>query len=196
MARLKRLVLSRADERVLVSPVRHELLSAIGLHGPCSVRELASRLGRSVTSLYYHLGLLERVGAIAQEKRGSDVVWRTAADRITLAPSRRSSSDRSSQATVVKAAMRLSLRELDAALRDTKHRRGEPARRLVAVRSRAWLDKDQLHEIEQHFEAIIAILQRAETARRGASIHAVTLALAPVRETGPRGRVGRKAGSK
>lgn len=188
MVAMRRLVLPRADARVLVSPIRQELLSAIGLHGPCSARELASRLGRSVTSLYYHLGMLERVGAIAQEQRGTEVVWRGAAEEVTIDATRRASAGEPSAATAAKAALRLTTREVDAALRDTKPRRGSPARRLVALRSKAWLDKDQLRDIEQHFTAIVAILQRAETARRGAAIHAVTLVLAPVRE--------RKAGPK
>lgn len=182
MARLKRLEIPRADAGVLVSPVRQELLSAIGLYGPCSARELASRLGRSVTSLYYHLELLERVRAIAQDKRGNEVVWRTGADQITIAAPRRKTADRSPEATAVKASLRLTMRELEAALRDPKRTRGEPAR-IVALRSKAWLDADQIADIERHFTEICSILQRTETARRGAAIHAVTLVLAPVRDT-------------
>lgn len=173
---------------MLVSPVRQELLSAIGLHGPCSARELAARLGRSVTSLYYHLGMLERVGAIAQQQRGHEVVWRGAAKEVTIAPTKgRGAAGASSKAAAAKAALRLTTRELDAALRDTTRRRGQRSRHLVALRGKAWLDADQLREIDEHFAAIKAVLQRTETARRGASIYAVTLVLAPVREkAGPK----------
>ena len=60
--------------------------------------------------------------------------------------------------------------------------------RREAEHLKAWLDADQLREIDAHFAAIKAILQRTEPARRGAAIYAVTLVLAPVRE--------RKAGPK
>jgi DNA-binding transcriptional ArsR family regulator len=186
VARRRRLAIPAAEaEQVLVSPARQELLSAIGLHGPCSVRELASRLGRSVTSLYYHLGMLERVGAVAQEQRGQETLWRAAVDEIAVAPARRASS---SHASIAKAVLRLTTREVEAALRDSTRRRGEPGPRVVALRSKAWLDEAQLRAIDKHFTAISAILQQSETARRGAAIYAVTLVLAPVRE--------RKAGKK
>jgi hypothetical protein len=125
------------------------------------------------------------VRAIEQQQRGSEVVWQAAAEQITIAAPRRAS--KSSEATIAKATFRLTLREIDAALRDTTRRRGQPAR-FVALRAKAWLDKDQLRDIERHFEAINAVLRRAETARRGAAIHAVTLVLTPVRD--------RKAGPK
>ena len=65
MARTRTLTLTQRNAAALISPVRQELLSALGLHGPCSVRELAAQLGRQPTALYYHLQILEKAGAIA-----------------------------------------------------------------------------------------------------------------------------------
>lgn len=181
MAVRRRLVLRPADAGRVLSPVRLELLSAIGLHGPCSARELATRLGRSVTSLYYHLGLLARVGAVSQRRRGSETVWQVTAQEVTVG-SRRSVAAGIATAASTKAALRLTSREVEAALRDPSLRRGEPSRRLVAARSKAWLDEAQLGAIDRHIAAILDILCRAPSARRGAAIYAVTLVLAPVRE--------------
>ncbi|MFO0636652.1 MAG: tetratricopeptide repeat protein [Nannocystaceae bacterium] len=134
MAVRRRLVLRPADAGRVLSPVRLELLSAIGLHGPCSARELATRLGRSVTSLYYHLGLLA-LGAMSQRRRGSETVWQVTAQEVTVG-SRRSVAAGIATAASTKAALRLTSREVEAALRDPSLRRGEPSRRLVAARSK------------------------------------------------------------
>ncbi len=175
----RRLVIPSSRARRVLSPARLELLSAIGLHGPCTARDLATRVGRSVTSLYHHLHVLERAGAIARQQRGKEQLFRALAEEVTVGP-RRSAAASASAAASVKAALRLTGREIEAALRHQGGRGGPVPRRLIALRSKAWLDRRQLREIGRHFDAILGIARRAESARRGAAIHAVTLALVPV----------------
>lgn len=76
--------------RVLQSPVRHEVWAALVEAGPCSVSELAERMGRSPASLYYHVhrlagsGLVEELGQRSAATR-PETVYR-AHDWIRLRP--------------------------------------------------------------------------------------------------------------
>jgi predicted ArsR family transcriptional regulator len=179
MARTRTLTLTPRNVAALISPIRQEVLSALGLHGPCSVRALAKQLGRKPTALYYHLQILEKAGAIAAESTTGDrseTVWRVLADRVAFARSRRAAAGPPARA-IAKAAMRITGRELDRALASTS---GE---HVVALRGKAWLGKAEVRKVMRHIEAITTVLQRAKPARRGAKIHAVTLILTPVAAT-------------
>lgn len=178
MARTRTLTLTQRNAAALISPVRQELLSALGLHGPCSVRELATQLGRRPTALYYHLQILQKAGAVAADATAGDrseVVWRVTADRIAFARSRRPAAGPPARA-MAKAAMRITARELDRALAVT------PTQPVIALRGKAWLGKAEVRAVMRHIEAITNVLQRAKPARRGATIHAITMVLAPVKE--------------
>lgn len=48
------------------SPVRLEIIDAMSVVAPCSVAELATELGRTPQSLYYHIKMLVDVGMIVQ----------------------------------------------------------------------------------------------------------------------------------
>lgn len=183
MARTRTLTLTPRNAAALVSPVRQEILSALGLHGPCSVRDLAKNLGRRATALYYHLQILERAGAVASESTAeaerSQVVWRVTIDRVANARKARAPHEPAERA-MAKAALRLAGRELDRALAQ----RGTSPPRVVALRGKAWLGEAELRKVMGHIEAIAAVLQRARPARRGAQIHAVTLIVAPILDNG------------
>ncbi len=180
MARTRTLTLTPRNAAAMISPIRQELLSALGLYGVCSVRQLAAHLGRRPTALYYHLQILEKAGAIAAESGAGDrseVVWRVTVDRVAFARSIRPAADRPARA-MAKAALRITARELDRALAAT------PTRSVVALRGKAWLDAAELRKVMRHIDAITNVLQRAKPGRRGATIHAVTMVLAPIEPTG------------
>lgn len=72
--------------KVVADPFRQELLGLID--GPCTVRELAERIGRPADRLYYHLSLLERHGLVkADEQRGAQRRYRPAAEKVDIDPS-------------------------------------------------------------------------------------------------------------
>ena len=63
-------VIRRPDElRALASPVRQELVAALGALQPCTVVQLGEHLGRLPVSLYYHLRKLEEVGLVIEAGR-------------------------------------------------------------------------------------------------------------------------------
>ncbi len=69
--RLEFLTLTSEQASCLVSALRQELMSAFISFGPAPIDEIARRIGRRPTSLYYHVDLLERTGLL--RRTGSQV---------------------------------------------------------------------------------------------------------------------------
>lgn len=66
-------VKSPSQWRVLLSPVRSEIVQGLRCLGPCSVAELAAALDRPADTLYRHIEQLQAAGFVAQtgqRKRG------------------------------------------------------------------------------------------------------------------------------
>jgi DNA-binding transcriptional ArsR family regulator len=56
---------TRKDQlRVLASAARLDIVDRLGAHGPMSVRDLASSIGKNATSVYGHLSRMEKVGLV------------------------------------------------------------------------------------------------------------------------------------
>ena len=53
--------------RVLMAPVRMEIVEALMALGSSSARRLAEYLGRAPESLYYHLKLLRGIGIVGKK---------------------------------------------------------------------------------------------------------------------------------
>jgi predicted ArsR family transcriptional regulator len=188
------LVLSKAsDIAVFVSPARLEIFSAIGLHEPVTAAQLATHLGRSVTSLYHHLAQLVRVGAVAVGERRrddgkSERTYSAAVRSVSVGGGSGPAVVRAQQAAGA-AALRLTARELAQALADPDVRREGRTRELVGIRARAWFGSAQLRELDRHVRAIEALLQASGAQRKGTRAYAVSVVLAPA------GRPRRKGAS-
>src|SRR5436305_222362 len=106
--------------RAIASPARQELISEIG-HGGASARELAARLGRSRQALHFHLAALEKAGVIrVVEERGAgreaERVYAIAPGALNLAASHLSARELALAARATHSMLRLTSRELDAAI--------------------------------------------------------------------------------
>lgn len=92
----KRYWISSARQiKALTSPVRHQMHLVMEMLGPCSVRELASRMGREPATLYYHVKLLERVGIITRSGtrgagRNEEIVYALAQEHVRVDMNQRS----------------------------------------------------------------------------------------------------------
>ncbi|HUR26756.1 MAG TPA: helix-turn-helix domain-containing protein, partial [Planctomycetota bacterium] len=53
----------------LASPLRQEIVDVLDAAGPCSIAELAQRLGRPPDSLYFHLRRLVKTGLVVEVER-------------------------------------------------------------------------------------------------------------------------------
>ena len=71
-------------------PARHDIVDRLVALGPLSVRDLATNLGRNVTSIYHHLKHLEKIGLVQSltpesSKRGRPhLLYKSIAPRIRL----------------------------------------------------------------------------------------------------------------
>ncbi|HWB75023.1 MAG TPA: hypothetical protein VG755_08700, partial [Nannocystaceae bacterium] len=77
------------------------------------------------------------------------------------------------------AMLRLSARELAAALADPSLRRKSPGREVLGMRAKAWLGVAQLRELDRLVRAIEALLSESVTRRPSTRPFAVSVVLAP-----------------
>ncbi len=163
--------------KALASPVRQELLAAFGRTGRATVKELAKRLGRTPHSLYYHLELLCRAGAIAldsvgggieeadssspRRSRPSPAATYSRVRRSFVMPAGRTKSLRKAQLKGVSAMLRLTDRDVRSALaRFEREPKGKPVD-FIALRAKARLDSKRRKAIRRLIEAIRRELQSA-----------------------------------
>ncbi|NTX08593.1 helix-turn-helix domain-containing protein [Myxococcus sp. CA040A] len=168
----------------LTSPARQELIEAL-TEGEATVRVLSERLGRSRQALYHHLGLLERAGVvrIAREQDG-ERHYAVRAEALRMRARRATRVEVETEVRAAQSMLRLTGREVEAALRDSRLRRAAPQRELVAVRAKARLSPAALRELNQHLEGIRDVLTRAGASSPRGKAYAVTLVLTPAREAG------------
>lgn len=114
------MVFSEGQLRVLVSPIRKELLSAFLLHGPCGVAEAADAVARPVKSVYYHVRAMAAAGLIVEmgsrgHGRDRESLFDAAAQRFLLRTDNRDAPYRALERRSVKALLRLAAREYERA---------------------------------------------------------------------------------
>ena len=173
--------------QALSSPVRQELLSALG-DGAASARELAARMGRSRPAVHFHLGVLERSGLInLLEVRGSGRERERVYERAGHEPERglRGSGDRLAADRAAGAMLRLTHRELSAAIQG---RRGRP----LAVRAKARLDERSETRARQLIKELLQLFAAAKGRHARRPVMSLTLVLTPGIEYAPRRSGGRR----
>jgi DNA-binding transcriptional ArsR family regulator len=181
---------TRAQARVLVSPLRQEILDVLARMGDVSLARLAEVLGRPADGLYYHVRLLERAGLVrsAGERRTGgrrEALFRAVAPQFALQYG--AGADRDITA-IVGSMLRLGARDFRRALAAGGNRVAGPSRDLWALRTTGWLGPVDLKVVNQR----IASLSAATTRASGERLYAVTVLLTPLdhRARQPRGRSG------
>jgi DNA-binding transcriptional ArsR family regulator len=86
----KKHFLSQSQLESLTSPIRLAIVQRLEVDKEATARELASRMGRPVTSLYHHLKQLEDVGVlrVVAERKGArrpEAVYATVAEYLSSA---------------------------------------------------------------------------------------------------------------
>lgn len=177
---------NRAALEALASPARQELLSALG-EGPVTVRELGLRLGRTRQALYYHLGLLETVGLVRTTGwrgagRDRERVVGLVTGELVMAARRISPAEVAAAARATGAMLRLTSREVIAAIGASAVNCVGAARELMAMRGKARLNARELHRLNALLDHIYRLLARAKGRQRGHRLYAVTIVLTPARQ--------------
>ncbi|MEM7260900.1 MAG: winged helix-turn-helix domain-containing protein [Planctomycetota bacterium] len=179
----------------LTSPVRFDIIELLSNYGPCSVNDLAWQLGRNSDSLYYHVRKLAATEMIivAGERvlsgQNTETLYRLNGTHVVV-DDLANPEARPYITRLLSAVLRMTDRETRQALEgdDTRLSHTGPRRNFSARRDLVWLNDDQLHDVNEHLDAIQAIFKKARAERTG-RLYSATTFLAPlVRATDPQGR--------
>jgi len=170
----------------LASPHRLETIAALGDAKSASIAELARRLGRSPHSLYYHIKRLADAGVVVPAEtrrrgRRDEQVWTLAAERILLGPSPGAAGFGAAASKAVDSMLRLTSRELQAALRREERKQGA-RRTLIGLRAKGRVDGPTLERITRLVGRIEALIRKANQQERAGTLYAVTIVLTPTED--------------
>jgi DNA-binding transcriptional ArsR family regulator len=177
----------RAALEAVASPARQELLLALA-EGRASVRELATRLGRSRSALHYHVGVLERAGMIeGVEVRGAgrerETVYAPVSNELAVT-ARRSRVELDAMKRASGALLRHTQREMVHALDEMaatgKHVPGIP----FAARGKARLTRTELGHAQALIQELFALFSHG--GGRAQKLYALTLVVTPSRDASTR----------
>jgi DNA-binding transcriptional ArsR family regulator len=187
--RKPQLVASPAQRKALSSPVRLEILGCFMPSDGLTIADLAERMGRPATALYYHVRILEEVGVLRQvgERPGTkraEAIYDLVADRVAYAGHNSSPAARKEAVKAMSLSFRMAERELDAALASAAERPKDPERQFFASRAHCRTRKSTLAKVNRLLSEIGELL--AEETRREAypddasEFFSLTIALLPL----------------
>lgn len=196
MARPAHSVVSHLSQiKVLVSPLRQELLDVMARMGAVSLAEVAAALGRPADGLYYHVRLLQRVGLV--EPAGSravggrrEALFRAVASQFRLRYAEAPPAQARAVTAIVGSMLRLGARDFRRALASGGNRVDGPTRDLWALRTTGWLGDAQLREVNRRVADLAAATTHTDATGR---LYAVTVLLTPLDHRARRPRAGRPA---
>lgn len=170
-----------ADPRLLASPVRVEIVGLLQTHGPSSIRELASHLGRPADGLYHHVRLLLKAQLLREEEKRAvgkrqEAVYALEAPRVGGRDSGQPG-DRAGLVAAARTALRLADREFAAAIAACPARASLANLRLS--RQRVWLSDEALEKARRLIGRLEELLARENRKREG-RLHVVTTVLVPL----------------
>jgi DNA-binding transcriptional ArsR family regulator len=167
------------------SPGREEIIDAVALIGPCSIPDLAEKLGRSRHSLYYHVKALRDCGLLIETQRSGegarttgyyDVPGRPFSVSFDLVTDAR----RAAVLTIARARAREAMRGFERACRPEVAETNGPLRNLRATHLKGWLTADELEHANALMEQLIALLGSPTSERSpDAGAYELTLIFAP-----------------
>jgi DNA-binding transcriptional ArsR family regulator len=185
----KKLVLrGDAQRRAIASPLRLELIGLFVEGDPLSVAEIAQRMGRPPTAIYYHVRLLEAAGLLrraGEQRSGSrtETLYRPVAEVFELEQPA-GAPDPETAVKTLSMAFRMAQGDMKAALEDETARYDGAQRNFIGGRFHCRLSKAELAELNRHLRAIETMLARPPKSSEpspGDSFVSLTLALMPLR---------------
>lgn len=167
----------------VASARRMEIITSLGDAGPASIAELAGRLGRSPHSLYYHMQLLEKAGVVRSARKGTrkkESVYELTARSIMLGPDPESKASIQATEHALDSILRLTSREVIAALRSGARRKGSE-REVVGIRLKGRMTKSMLRSLNKNLNRIEEGLHKASRRKVRGKLYALTVVLTPCR---------------
>jgi sugar-specific transcriptional regulator TrmB len=174
----------------IASPRRSEIMASLGDAGPASAAELASRLGITSHSIYYHIRFLERAGVVkVQEIRKGPIkpeaIYALAAERILLHPNVKSQRSLYATRKALDSILRMASREIFHALESSAARSGQ-GREIVAVRYKARLSISTLRRVNRCLNDLENILRSSNRKQEKGKLYSLAIVLTPSRIGGKR----------
>lgn len=169
---------------LLTAPARQELVDTLeALGGEASVATLAAQLGRPADGLYYHLRLLVGGGLLEElPDDGEGRRYRTRVDKGSRLQLRYRGGRNAGAAAVDKVGasmMRIAARDFSAALKRSDVATEGAEREVWASRSKGWVDRRDLAEINRLLTRALELLHKPRSASRDKLI-ALAWILAPL----------------
>lgn len=184
-ARLKAFLLRRPEQlEALARPARQEVFDGMQAGGPCTVAELAARMDRKPSSLYYHVHALARAGLLVERGRRKSgardqVVYGLVADKIQIDHRLQSGAMARTLARSAAAYLRQAEREYRAGLLAPASTATARTRRgLFAARMKARLTPQALEQVTRHVLAIQRVFTEQRPSQQG-RLCSFTAVLAP-----------------
>ena len=186
MARAKSILITgEAMWEAVSSPSRMEVFEFLIASGPSSAAELAFRMDKPADSLYHHIKILLDAGLVTETGvrrvgRQTEVIYDTVADDYKFDLDGKSGKNNSMFRKLVAASLRTTDRRLAKAIRKGGLvTEPGPSKSVWFRMEHAWLDAQQLAEVNEHLGAVMKILERGRNERHG-TLFGCTLALFPV----------------
>jgi AcrR family transcriptional regulator len=156
---------SAAQRTAVSSPIRLEILGQFTSPGGMSIADVAERMGRPATTLYYHFRILEKVGLLVRTgsrpgTKKSESLYEPVANRFELAVEQDSKSAVGAAIKTVSLAFRMAERDLESALTSGTTRATGKYRNTMAGRLHCRTTRSTLAEINHHIRAIEKIFER------------------------------------
>lgn len=180
----------------LASPLRQEIFGHFSPSEPMSVREVAVYMGRSPSSLYYHVhrlvdvGLLRRAGERPRGTR-SEGLYEAVGSARRMEPDG-SAETRDAILRTMAAAFRMAERDLESALPEAHEAVSASDDPLFATRLHFRATPELLEEVRGHLSAALELVEQAigrppPSEADGSRLCSLTLALLPLRGRTPAG---------
>jgi predicted transcriptional regulator len=173
--------------RALASPVRQDLVDAVVSEGPCTIAELAERVGRPADALYHHVRRLVAAGLLVEESvrraAGRPAVRLTVPGRpMMIAYDQQARGHVAASSDVVATMLRSARRGFARALAAPGVRTWGPRRNLWGARTHGWLTARDVETANALLSKLLAVFLRGKgTRRHGSARHEFTFVLAPAR---------------
>lgn len=173
--------------RALASPARQDLVDAVASDGPCTIAELAERVGRPADALYHHVRRLVATGLLVEESvrraAGRPAVRLTVPGRpMMIAYDQRARGNVAASSDVVATMLRSARRGFARALAAPGVRTWGPRRNLWGARAQGWLTGEDVETANALLTKLVAVFLRGKgTRRNGSALHEFTFVLAPAR---------------
>lgn len=152
--------------------------------GPCSIRELASRMGREPATLYYHVNMLERAGVLIRSGvravgRQEKAIYELVEKRVRVDMNQRSPQFKDALMRSCGALLRFAERTFIAALKNEATIKTGKASELRIAQVNVRLTKKTLLEINRRLDEVQAYIDEVDSSK-AETMYAITICVAPV----------------